>query len=414
MSSDFKTLLESVDGVRQQMEEIRNQRLRDGKQFNVYELCGVSHYELMHSRILAEILSPLGMHGQGVRFLNLFAEEFGLKEFTKDAKVFQEVKGYVGDKSVGRFDIYIEDKHSVCIIENKIFAGEQEQQLKRYRRFLDDDKQFQHMDKDRRSLIFLTLDGRRSSTLDDRYIPIPYYSKDHSQGGPSVYHWLSRCAKQSPEMVSVPLRLYRSHIEQLVIGENEMKEQVSSCLLGKMQAASLIVDHFEDARKQIQQELMNDVTGALSKKLHCRFSSNDVWSDFRVTVNGEFGWAYCVRRDFCGKKGAEAWLRVFVRKDSTVLVGIFGEDLRNKKLERLLERWTRENEEESLGKERVGYYLRHPVSDSGGQEIRFDPRFYDRICDKDKKYRKIVVDQFVDALMKLYNKLCEFEKHVKA
>ncbi|MBQ5443834.1 MAG: PD-(D/E)XK nuclease family protein [Erysipelotrichaceae bacterium] len=119
-----------------------NQKMSEGAGFNVFRLCGVDHYETMHSKILAEFLNPKGSHGQGKLFLDLFCEMLGRLgfdgSFSLNVSVSTEFTGYIKGESVGRFDILIEDSStsSVCVIENKIFASEQPEQLKRYAAWL--------------------------------------------------------------------------------------------------------------------------------------------------------------------------------------------------------------------------------------------------------------------------------------
>ena len=93
-----------------------------------------------HSAFLAEFLNPHGSHGQGDIYLRLFVEQFQLSSFdTKSAIV--EVEKYTGAINAdstkgGRIDILLTDgKGNHIIIENKIYAKDQENQLIRYHNF---------------------------------------------------------------------------------------------------------------------------------------------------------------------------------------------------------------------------------------------------------------------------------------
>jgi len=410
MSCSLRELIESVDAVKMQVSEEHARRLASGAEFNVYELCGVSHYELMHSKILAEILSPTGMHGQGARFLAMIAEEFGLSGFGCDAKASLEVKGYVGNRSVGRFDIFIEDRDAVCIIENKIYAGEQDQQLARYRKFLDDEKHFKQISKDKRFLIFLTLDGRDATTLDRGYVKIPYCSKE----GPSICSWLDRCAKEVGEMISVPLRLYRNHVMELALGERVMKENVTKCLIGNMETASIVAKYYDEAAMQIKQNIMDEVTSLLPDEIRRNILGvDDKWCDFNVkqyNVRGVSGWAYRVNRNLCKIKNADVWLRVFVDEDYCQ-VGVFAEDFGVERAKKLFKKWCQGKQWDGSGWiSEDAYPLYRDVVDIDGKTYKFDPLSLDKIANvKDASYRKAFAASIVDALEKLYRKLSEFE-----
>ncbi len=112
-----------------------------GEHFNVFDILGIGHYEVKtHSPMLGELLNPKGQHGQGSVFLRLFLDQLGISnsEFdaeSETAKLHLEYPiGQVTENSGGRIDIVIGDgKGSTIFIENKIYAGDQENQLKRYR-----------------------------------------------------------------------------------------------------------------------------------------------------------------------------------------------------------------------------------------------------------------------------------------
>ena len=108
-----------------------------GEQFNIFKLLGIGHSEVRtHSPILGDLLNPQGSHGQGDAFICLFVNLMGIANFdTASARLELEYHiGKVTDKSGGRIDIVILDGGGNAIfIENKIYAGDQENQLRRYR-----------------------------------------------------------------------------------------------------------------------------------------------------------------------------------------------------------------------------------------------------------------------------------------
>jgi len=111
-----------------------------GENFNIFRILGVGYSEIKHSMFLCELLNRNGSHGQGDIFLKLFIETFKNGDFDAIGDFNTEVStavveyhvGQKTDEEGGRIDIFIEDKNNCIIIENKIYAGDQENQILRY------------------------------------------------------------------------------------------------------------------------------------------------------------------------------------------------------------------------------------------------------------------------------------------
>lgn len=86
----------------------------------------------MHSGFLYGLLNPKGEHYQDDLFLKLFLDSVGLKGWFGDTRGAEVHKEWVGDKKNGRADLYITNHHRHIIVENKIWAGDQERQIERY------------------------------------------------------------------------------------------------------------------------------------------------------------------------------------------------------------------------------------------------------------------------------------------
>ncbi|MCU0439858.1 MAG: PD-(D/E)XK nuclease family protein [Raineya sp.] len=126
---------------------------KTGEKFNIFNILNLRNKELIHSAFIAELLNPNGSHYFGTIFLGFFIEELSL-DHEYDSESLQKATVYV-EKAFdnGRIDIYIQipNKRNI-IIENKIYAGDQEEQLYRYFEF---DKQAH--------IIYLTLWGSEAS-----------------------------------------------------------------------------------------------------------------------------------------------------------------------------------------------------------------------------------------------------------
>lgn len=130
-----------ISGLLNEVSLCIGQRIASGEDYSVLETAIKGNEEMMHSSVIASLLDTRGSHGQKCRFLELFLgclpEQF--KSFDpSDARTACE--RYIGQKtedSGGRVDICIENSSGqMIVIENKIFAGDQEHQILRYVEFL--------------------------------------------------------------------------------------------------------------------------------------------------------------------------------------------------------------------------------------------------------------------------------------
>lgn len=178
-AANSEARLESIlDQVRELKDEYGKQAKATGENFNVFSILDRERKEVTtHSAIIAELLKPQGSHSQGTLFLKLFLAQLlrklqeepkaQLKELREKLKQIQEenefdkfeveVETSKEGKVLGRIDILIESdgikNGDVCIvIENKIDAGDQEEQLGRYYKYASYTKKT-------RGIIYLTLRG---------------------------------------------------------------------------------------------------------------------------------------------------------------------------------------------------------------------------------------------------------------
>lgn len=126
----------------------------NGKLYNVFNSLGINGDELKHSNFISDLLNPKGKHGLKNQFLIHFAKVIGVldvdedfKWLYKDIEVHVTTEYFVGNRTenakeinYGRIDILIENKEKskAIIIENKLFAKDQPQQLYRYSQFANE------------------------------------------------------------------------------------------------------------------------------------------------------------------------------------------------------------------------------------------------------------------------------------
>ena len=118
-------LQEIVNGLGK-LDEIRNEEWsRLAPDFNAFEIMFPS--ELSLSRIIGELLDPIGKHAQGSIFLDEFLIRFVPNSSRKQSRVEISLEHYTGN---GQIDILvnIDEKFGIAI-ENKPYAIDQDAQI---------------------------------------------------------------------------------------------------------------------------------------------------------------------------------------------------------------------------------------------------------------------------------------------
>lgn len=233
---------------------------QSGENYNIFNILKVGSNETrLHSAFLADLLNPKGIHGLDSIFLQLFVEELNLNDFDyKSATVKVELSiGEVTDIEGGRIDIDICDKNGYhIIIENKIYAKDQENQLIRYFNYGKSRcRQFK--------LLYLTLEGdmpdEDTSCLDSKngikleensdYILISYRN--------DVKNWLEKCREKATtrpllrEGISHYINLIKNMTNQSIY--TAMNEEVKVELLKPENVRNLA--NFKECLMQVQIEL---------------------------------------------------------------------------------------------------------------------------------------------------------------
>ncbi len=234
-----------------------NEKYSEVPRFNLFSVLRSDSDEVrLHSRFLAEILNPNGSHG--FDFISLFLDVVPGDDIPKSLDI--ESTEILVEKD--NIDIQIVTPDTIIVIENKIFAGDQEQQLARYYN--------QARSKGKKvCIIYLTLDGRDPSEqsvagLDKDVICISY--KEH------VYQWIEQCLFKSLENPAVreSLLQYQDLIKKLtnkVTSVKYMKELKKLLLQDKNLENFLdLQEAFSAAVVDLQVDVWNKVNALLQEK----------------------------------------------------------------------------------------------------------------------------------------------------
>ena len=139
MPNSIKELLSQLLPLHHAEQDRLKKEKEEGKCFNVFSALNMCSDEVrLHSRLLATLLNPKANHGLGNEFLKLFLIALGLPEdYITHCKeqIVERPIGEVTETTGGRIDIILEDREHAVIIENKIYAGDQPNQLLRYHNY---------------------------------------------------------------------------------------------------------------------------------------------------------------------------------------------------------------------------------------------------------------------------------------
>lgn len=267
---NINNLLNQVSIIKKKYDDLAEYT---GENYNVFNVLGIYNDELSHSKIIGDFLNVKGSHGQKDTFLKLFLNEInGFEKNTEQLKVLDNFKsanscahleknlGKVDNENGegGRIDILINDGKSNIIIENKIGAGDQNQQLLRYNKFDTN-----------APLLYLTLEGNEPSiysisdknnenrlSLGKDFVCISYRT--------NIVNWLENCIKEmaNKPIIRESLNQYLVLVKQLTrqSTNNKMKEEIINLLVKSpenLKAAKAISDNYQNALKEINFKLIN-------------------------------------------------------------------------------------------------------------------------------------------------------------
>ncbi len=246
----------------------RAEAFRRGECYNVFNVLGVDNMELSHSAFLAALLDPDGSHGMQDAFLKAFIDTIahgGTKPEldTAHAKVYTEYNiGNTTETTGGRIDILITDRsdtgngkaggHAI-IIENKIWAADQPNQLQRYDKYACGT-----YSSDGYLLLYLTLDGKeptdqsKGELTDYRCIS---YRRD-------IIGWLHKCAQLAFDKPRVreTINQYINLLQQLTNQNTMEQKQLIQLLTNKenFEQACAIADTMPAVKQYMVETLLRE------------------------------------------------------------------------------------------------------------------------------------------------------------
>ena len=190
-------------------EEQAEQKRKGLNDFNLLSsVLSVNDEVRLHTRFIYALLNPKGKHYQGTRFLELFLKAIGRQDWL-DLTSVTVLKEHCPDGQGDQIDLWITDGKRQIVIENKLNAQDQPQQVARYLEVINatdpaqaDDTLFIYLTKNRQApsafgLGGLTVCHRTSRLLNTNSQPVAHYqnlSYRKNTGQDSIHTWLESCA----------------------------------------------------------------------------------------------------------------------------------------------------------------------------------------------------------------------------
>ncbi|MGJ8677182.1 MAG: PD-(D/E)XK nuclease family protein [Akkermansiaceae bacterium] len=258
----LKTLSEKIRELQVRAEE---RLIAQHGRFNVFTtLLKASDEVRLHTRFIHELLNPEGTHDCGDLFIKLFFETLKVHppidhndsttaepwdDYSEQTYwVSKEVR-----KGQSQLDILLESDSHLLVIENKIWAGEQENQIGRYIEYLES-QQLKNS-----QVLYLTLEGKQTETHNNKaYLRISY--RTH------IMAWLESCLQATYHIVSINQVLiqYKDVIKQLTGQQLEAKTMES--IKEYIRNHPVIIKNHNDISEAIRQlhiEILDEFASAV-------------------------------------------------------------------------------------------------------------------------------------------------------
>ncbi len=305
--TSIQNLLSQVSVINKKYIELANQT---GENFNIFRVLKLSSSEVrLHSALLAELLNPIGSHGMKDVFLKLFIQkclpiqpnEIGNYKIENATVEVEKWTGNINTENYtgGYIDILIRIASKTIIIENKIYAGDQDSQLRRY--YNSPYNLDKHAD-----LIYLTLDGKEAIEASTK-------NKEHPKDiihpiclsySYNIKEWLELCKKEA-----VDFPLVRETITQYIylikhLTNQTMNEDMKNDLIKlittnpeNIKSAQEIADSWENCKFEIINSLKEDFE-KIANELELKYEIDEGFGQLGEK-NSSFwfykeDWCYCI------------------------------------------------------------------------------------------------------------------------
>lgn len=224
---EYINFFEDVNKFKEKQQKQKQRGLND---YNLLTTVLNEHDEVrLHSRVIGSLLNINGLHYQKELFLEKFMEILKITEFEfniEESNLFLEYQN---------IDLYLTDGIKHIIIENKIYAGDQKNQIKRYYDTIkDENKDLEYNDI---LVIYLSIDRLQPSNyslgnlaIKDNYLidnneKIAIFKNINYKN--EILNWLDNCLHEIQNITNLneSIQQYKNVVEKI---NNNYEEKVMS------------------------------------------------------------------------------------------------------------------------------------------------------------------------------------------
>ena len=327
--SQLEILLKKID-------ELKTEHAKEDV-FNAFQIFRLNDKEVMHSRFIKSLLNPDEIHGYKDDFLKLFLDRINIEDFNTDGVTTESEKNTHNNRYI---DIAIENKNSrqMIIIENKIWAGDLDNQLFDYHNYglnLYENKS------ENIFMIYLTPYGKqygnnsfpREKEQPKNGIKCISYEKD-------LLEWLEACLKHingNNSRLQTCIEMYIELIRKTINRDKYMEEIVKE-LLSDSEKMKSAIDIVKALQGRNFLELNTDTRNLIIKNITKSFEILGIETNpypqqdgiyYFDEINGDKNCDLIIEKDcIYGEKGSSNTIKTDLE--------IMGNDLNNKYLVALL------------------------------------------------------------------------------
>lgn len=242
-------------------EKSKDYLYEDSSRFNLLSIIEKDRDEAhVHSKVIYNLLSQNWGKKDKETFLTLFLKEIGIEDeiiYNKTWEVTRE-KEYQLDEKKARPDFVIESQHYIYIIEMKIDADDQPEQLKNYKKIAEGEKK--RKNKKEYKLFYLTLDGHNASKKSigeeenlEENEKVEYTNISFKE---EILNWLGNCLKlvEGKENKSACINQYIASINK-ILGEKNTK--IKDNILKSVENIKYAISLYGELNDELQVTLEN-------------------------------------------------------------------------------------------------------------------------------------------------------------
>ncbi len=277
MNELLEKLLENIKKILSENDENKKDDCNQNN-YNIFSVLDLTHREIYHSRFLADLLNPNGLHNQRNLFLKNFLDIFP-NEIPKTCILENTIVTTEEVTNYGNLDISLKNKDFYIIIENKVWAGDQDAQLHRYSKTTYNGKE--------PILIYLTPIGNPPSknslgNLKEDNITILSYREN-------INDWIKKCIEAISSSNQNIFNLLNQYIETI----NFKKDDIMEIEIKNEEINEYLIlrRSLNESIKKKQNELINSFFDQLSDRLN-EFTENNPKRIYKPKSNGIYIYFY--------------------------------------------------------------------------------------------------------------------------